>query len=133
MAMNVSPLTENVINHVFKMTRRDFKKINWHNAELNVRPLLSFEEFTDTVHRIIDNCCDDTGRFAPEFLDFSMRVEITSAYGYVELPKDFKRLYEVMYLSDLYDAVCGAANAAQIEALKLAVMNRIKLTQGAAI
>ena len=125
---NISPLTENVINHVFKMTRAEYKRINWHNAELNVKPLLSFQEFTETVHRIIENCRDSEGNFLPEFLDLSMRTEIILAYGFVELPSSFDRLYEVVYLSDLYDVICRNANTAQIDALKRTVRDSAGLT-----
>lgn len=121
------PLTENIINHVTKITHQEFKKINWHNAELYVRPLLSFEEYANAVRAIVGYCFSSEGAFAPEFLDFALRVNIISTYAYVELPDDFDRLYELVYLSDLYDTVCSAVNKAQLDALKQAVMICIKL------
>ena len=115
------PLTENMINHVTKMTRQKYKKINWHNAELYLKPLLEFDEFIQAVRDIVGRCLDDDGRLLPELLDFSTRIGIITYYGCVETPESLERMYEIAYTTDLYDAICKSVNEAQLNALRRAV------------
>ena len=124
-------LSENMINHIFGVTSAPYKKVNWHNAELNVKPLLTFDEFSDAVYHTIQYCFDDEGRYIPELFDFALRVNILSTYALVELPKDFNRLYHVVYGSDLYDVVCKNVNAAQMSALRDASVARAKMCEAA--
>ena len=123
----VHPLTVNMINHVIGVTRKEYKNINWHNAELFVRPLLSMEKFIDAANDACGYCTDENGNTIPEFLDFALRVSVLSHYAEIELPEDAEKLYTLVYGSDLYDTVCAHANKAQIEALRRSVRDRLGL------
>ena len=125
-------LSENMINHVFGITSAPYKRVNWHNAELYVKPLLTFEEFRNAVCDIVQCCTDKDGIFIPELFDFSVRVNTLNSFSFIELPKEFDRLYMVVYGSDLYDVVCKSVNRAQLDALYKTVEDTIFCKRGRA-
>lgn len=97
------------------------KTIQWHTVSFDVKPMLTVQEFITTIRSIIDDCRSADGQeFAVELLDFSIKTNIIAAYAYIELPDDINELFNIVYLSDLYETICRIANNKQISAIEKA-------------
>lgn len=95
-----------------------YVKADWHSMTIQIRYLLSIQEYIELVHKIIDMCTTPSGEFAVELSDFALRSNIIIAYSMIEMPSDYTDMYAVAYDSGLYEAVLGAANAGQIQAIQ---------------
>ena len=114
-------LSVNNLMRVVGLSGARNKKVQWHSSEITIRQLLTIQEFIELVRKILDDCRTPDGGIAIELIDFSTRVNIISAYAYVDLPENSEKLYYVVYGSDLYDKVCSVANKAQLESIAQSV------------
>ncbi len=122
----VKTLSVNEVRRITGLSGKQYKKVVWHTSEIIVKQILTIKEYMDVVHNILNSCQDPEGNAAPELLDFAIRINIISAYGFVQMPEDIDTLYYVAYASDLYDTICSAINKGQLEAIKQSVMLYIK-------
>lgn len=117
----IAPMAEDEVIRLAGEGDVAFKRINWHNAKLVVRTCLSAEEYENTVRGIVDYCRTEDGGIAVEMIDFAERANLIASYALLEMPQDFEKLYRLVYASDLYDTVCAAVSAAQLDAIKRSV------------
>ena len=117
----VSTLSKAALMRTVGVTAKQNKKIVWRNNSIVVKQMITAKEFFETVQNILHDCTSDAGEFAPELLDFAVRVNVIAAFAYVELPTEFEELFYAAYASDLFDAVYKNTNKAQIDAIKNAV------------
>lgn len=104
---------------------KEYKKATWHSASVNIRKFLSLEEYVSLTNKIVRECMSPDGTIACELLDFAMRANVIAAYAYVELPDTLSDIYDIAYLSGLYEIVCDVANKAQIASIISFVNNTI--------
>lgn len=94
---------------------KEFVSVNWHGKIINVKMLLSREEELSLIHRIVSSCYDEElDVIIPDVVDFCIKSNIVSAYSLIELPEDIEDRYTLLYFSDLYEYVTGAACEKQI-------------------
>lgn len=117
----VSTLSKAALMRTVGVTAKQNKKVVWRTNSIIMRQILTAKEFISTVQNILHDCSSEDGSIAPELIDFAIRVNVISAYAYVELPSDFDELYYAVYASDLYEIVCKNTNSAQIDAIRQAV------------
>lgn len=114
-------LSANDIKRVAGVSKQRLKKIAWHTSEIVVKQSLSMDEFFGLIRDIMHDCTKEDGSVAIEFIDFSMRVNIISAYALVDLPKEPEDLFFATYSSDLYETICRAVNQNQLRAINRAI------------
>lgn len=96
---------------------KDYKKATWHSMSIYIRKFIPFNEYVDLVHKIIRECTSPDGSVALELLDFALRANIIATYAHVELPEDIGDLYDISYLSGLYEMILSTANKGQIRSI----------------
>lgn len=100
--------------------------VDWNGLELHVKKVLSFEEAIDVVNDVVDACYTEGGEFLPVAMEFALDVRLVEACTNVTLPKDAKKLYEIMYATGLGRAVRNLMNSDQIDDIYNACVDRIE-------
>lgn len=102
--------------------------MDWHGVELEIQKKVSAATMYDLVRKVANTCFDDTtGEYLSEVRDFAERVAIVSAYTNVQLPDDdTEHLYDILYRTDLYDAVWKNICSDQLLAISDAIDQRIE-------
>lgn len=98
----------------------------WGNRKIPIRRMLRIDEYVDLIRKIIDNCRTDDESIGLELVDFSIRINIISAFTGLDLPDDVNDMFSLAYGSNLYDVVCAHASQKQIEAIRETVMLYVK-------
>lgn len=74
------------------------------SAQMHVRRIIGFDEFTSAVNSIVNGCFDDdTGEVSYEVVDFIERAEVIERYTDYSLPDDVDAAFSVIYETDVYE------------------------------
>ena len=123
---NGKVLPLNDVMRIVGASGKQYKKVMWHTSEILVRHVISFEEYINMIHRILNECQDEDGIASPEMMDFSIRVNVIMEYALVQLPNDMDQLYYVVYSSDLYDTICSVVSEGQLKEIRETVDTYMK-------
>lgn len=94
---------------------------------LQVRRTLPLEDAMNFVRDIVATCIDDEqAEFLPELFDFAVRMYVVMYYANVDLSKDAKKAYRILYDTDLFEQVYAHVNTAQSSNLILSAEKRIE-------
>lgn len=93
------------------------KVVLWHGVKILVKPFLSFSEYIDAIHLIIDYCTNDDGSTRYEMVDIAVRVGILSSYAMVRIPQEINDLIYVIQYSDLYETILSEICAKQVDSI----------------
>lgn len=115
----IKALSAKEIRRVAGICGKQYQKVQWHSAQFVVRHSISIDEYVDLIRNVVADCTTEHG-IVYELFDFSHRVNVVSAYAFVELPEDVDDVFYIMYNTDLYETVCRYANAKQIESSRQA-------------
>lgn len=107
-----------VVQRIVNSINVNPRKVRWMNTEFIVKPVLSLQEYMETVTKIVNDCQDDAGSIAVGLIDFSLRTNVIAAYANIELPSDIEELFNLVFRTTLYDTVCSAINSAQLQSIK---------------
>lgn len=121
MKVEYKPLPLSKVRSVVGQRRIKYRKIVWHTAEMYVKTFLPLDEYKDLIDSIVRTCTTEDGDCIYEMIDFVTRINIIAAYALIELPDDINEMHYIVYESDLYDAVVGNVNVAQVDAVVRAV------------
>ena len=113
----INKVTANQLMHIAGVSAKQYKKVPWHTTTITVRQLLPANEYYDLIDHIISDCQTPEGTLAIELLDLSTKANIVGAYAFVDLPKDYDKLFYLIYSSDLYKTVCSAICPEQLDAI----------------
>ena len=117
--MSVRKLSPSDLKRATGVSGKQNKTIPWHTTQLTVRQFLPLNEYLAVISSIIKDCTGESkGALALSLLDFAQRVNIVEAFAFIDLPSDPVDLYELMYMSDLYETVCRHINQGQLQAIK---------------
>lgn len=117
----IKMLSANDVKRIAGISGRQYKKVQWHSAEIIVRPFLTIDEYMEVVRQIMRDCKGPDGKIVLELIDFAIRMNVICAYAAVELPDNMRDLYYIIYTSDLYNTIISAVNKNQIEEIASAV------------
>ena len=107
-----------VVQRIVNSINVNPRKVRWMNTEFIVKPVLSLQEYMETVTKIVNDCQDDAGSIAVGLIDFSLRTNVIAAYANIELPSDIEELFNLVFRTTLYDTVCSVINSAQLQSIK---------------
>lgn len=106
------------------------KTIKVLGENIEVKPLLSMDEFEILVDRIVETVFNDNGDYVPVGEDFAIRLFTVMMYTGVIIPDDLSPvmddLYNLMYETEFYDQVVKVIDDAQYSALLNAVHKTIR-------
>lgn len=94
---------------------------------VQVRRTLPLEDAMNFVKDITATCIDDEqAEFMPELFDFAVRMYVVMYYANVDLSKDVKKAYRILYDTTLFEQVYAHVNTAQSTNLILSAEKRIE-------
>ena len=100
--------------------------IEWGGYEICVTRAISLPKMLEFVANAAESCFGDDGSFIPEIMDFAVKSNIISMYTNVKLPKDLKKQYELLYMTNLCEEVVKQINNQQINEILNAVASKVK-------
>lgn len=97
------------------------------DVTIQVKHSLPLEEAMSFVRDIVATCTDDEeAEFLPELFDFAVRMYVVMYYAGVDLSKDVKKAYRILYDTKLFELVYAHVNTSQSSNLILAAEKRIE-------
>ena len=97
------------------------------DVTIQVRRTLPLEDAVNFVKDISATCVDDEqAEFMPELFDFAVRMYTVMYYANIDLSKDVKKAYRILYDTTLFKQVYGFVDAEQITNLILSAEKRIE-------
>ena len=97
------------------------------DVTVQVRRTLPLEDAMNFVKDITATCIDDEqAEFMPELFDFAVRMYVVMYYANVDLSKDVKKAYRILYDTTLFEQVYAHVNTAQCTNLILSAEKRIE-------
>lgn len=97
------------------------------DVTVQVRRTLPLEDAMNFVKDIAATCIDDEqAEFMPELFDFAVRMYIVMYYANIDLSKDVKKAYRILYDTTLFEQVYAHVNTTQSTNLILSAEKRIE-------
>lgn len=110
-----------VIKTDVKLVEECFKDVT-----LQVRRTLPLDDAMKFVNDISATCIDEEeAAYMPELFDFAVRMFILKYYANVDLTKDVKKAYQILYSTTLFEQVYANINTVQSTNLLIAAEKRI--------
>ena len=97
------------------------------DVTLQVKRMLPLGDAVNFVNDIATMCLDEErGEYQPEYFDFMVRLCVVMYYANVDLTKDIRRAYRVLYETNLFELVYQQVNNMQASNLILAAEKRVE-------
>lgn len=126
MADKVKKISINAMDKVAKENYQRLIEKDWNGSRLVIRRLLSLNEILEFTKRVTESCfAQDTNEYLPEVRDFAIRSNVVEMYANVKLPDNLEHQYELLYMTDIFDAVFAEIDKVQFEALVNAIDEKI--------
>lgn len=94
---------------------------------IQVRRTLPLEDAVRFVKDITMTCIDDdNAEYSPELFDFAMRLYVLMYYANIDLTKDVKKAYTILYDTSLFNQIVPWVNNEQLNALIKSAGERIE-------
>lgn len=94
---------------------------------LRIQYTLPLEDAVGFVKDVTATCVDDEQvEYMPELFDFAMRMYVLMYYANVDLSKDVKKAYRILYGTTIFEQVCECINPAQYDDLISSAEKRIE-------
>ena len=123
------PLTANQLLQQACPADLQYKRVNWHNMQLSVRPFLDIKEVMALIDMAVGMVINHEHKvFAPELTEYAIRAGVVGYYAAVEMPDTLEEQYRILMTTDLYDVVCKNINQAQLGSIKDAVLMCLKVS-----
>lgn len=96
------------------------------DVTIRVRRTLPLEDALGFVHDIATLCTDDkTAEYSPELFDFAVRLHVLTYYANVDLTKDVKKAYRILYMTNIFQQVYTCVDSTQCSNLILSAERKI--------
>lgn len=112
-----------------EVTKTDIKLEGecFKEVTVSVRHTLPLEDAMNFVKDVFATCVDDEqSEFMPELFDFAVRMYTVMYYANIDLSKDVKKAYRILYDTNLFRQVYSAVDMEQITNLILSAEKRLE-------
>lgn len=102
-------------------------EIEWNGLKILVNDMISLEDMSDFVNSVTASCFrTEDFSFIPEWKDFTTRVAVIDLYTNITLPRNPQKIYDILYNTQLFDAVVENINQGQFEDILRAINEKIR-------
>jgi cobalamin biosynthesis protein CbiD len=110
-----------------KKTYTTVETVAWNGVEVAVKKALSLEEMMGFVDGVTKSCFAlDGGAYLPEVKDFAIKSGLIEAYTNIGLPEDAGRQYNLIYSSDIIQAILEHINRWQFDEMIQAINDKVE-------
>lgn len=127
MATNKDVISADMFDKIIGDTYTPVDEFEWCGITLRVKKVLTLMETMEFVRNVADSCfARDTGEYLPEIFEFAEACSILEFYGNIELPDDIEKKYQIVYCTDILDAVVAHVDINQLENIIDAANKKVK-------
>lgn len=119
----IHKLSEESLLKTCALPNQRTKDITWRKQLITVKERLPLQEYLNIVNHILRDCKSEDGQLAFEIVDFALRLNVIGAYTFIDLPKDINKLYDIIYFTDLYDAIAQEISQIQLNNIIETIFN----------
>ncbi len=116
------------INAFEKAVETDYEQtvnVEWRGLTIVVKHSLALNDMLTFVDSVVKSCFEkETGTYMPEVKDFATRSCIIEHYTNITLPSSIEKRYDLLYHSDLLDAIMPNIEQLQFNALIRAIEDK---------
>lgn len=96
------------------------------DVSITVKRTLTLDEALGFVQSIVSLCTDDEdASYSPELFDFAVRMYVVMYYSNIDLSKDAKKAYRVLYNTNLFEQIYAHVESQQAGNLILSAERKI--------
>lgn len=110
---------------IMKEQVKEDTTIRWFGAEVKVKRVLPLADMLAFVDDVVKSCFHDTLGFMPEVVDFAIKSNILTKYANFSVPDNLEHRYQMIYATDVVDAVCKEISAVQLQEIVNAINKKI--------
>lgn len=117
------------INTFDKIAREIYKPtetFEWRGIEVTVRRTLSLKDTLEFVNNVVKACfSSEDGSYIPEVKDFAIKTCILEKYSNFSLPTNIEHKYELIYFTDVIEAIYKYINFQQFNEIIASINTKI--------
>ena len=125
MADKIKKISINAFEEAVNSQYNPTEVVEWRGLKIVVKHALSLKENLTFVDSVVKSCFGkEDGAYMPEVKDFAVRSCIIEHYTNITLPSNLDKRYELLYGSDLLEAIMPNINQLQFNALMRAIESK---------
>jgi len=102
------------VDDVIKEKYDNTATIQWNEIDIEVKHSLSFVDMLSFVKNVVEGCFEEaSGTYMPELKPFLIKICTLAFYTNVAIPQNVNKKYELIYRTDIFDAVIKQVDRAQ--------------------
>lgn len=126
MADKIKKISINAFEEAVEKEYVPTSNVEWRGLTIVVMRRLSLNAMMTFVDSVVKSCFEqDSGTYIPEVKDFAMRSCIIEHYTNISLPSNIERRYELLYRSDIFDAIMEHIDQLQFNAMIRAIEDKL--------
>ena len=126
MAKKLDRVSVGAWEKIAKQMREEPTALDWHGDKLIIKKRLTMAEAVAYVRLVTTSCFSkEDGSYQPEALGFAKKRCAVALYTNVTLPQDMEKQYDLIYGTDIMDAVMGCIDLEQYNEMCEAVADHI--------
>ena len=125
MAKKTKKVSIGSVDKVIKDNFSNIEILDWFGLDVEVKKTLSATEAFEFVNNCV-NAVIDESEYLPEVKDFIIRSNVIEAYTNISLPDSFTHRYDILFESDIVEAVIQVLDQKQFCNIIEAIDNKIE-------
>lgn len=122
----IKKVSINAMDKIIKETNNPVEVFEWQGIEVTVTNTLSLTKMLEFVNNVVESCFTaDEGRYMPEVKDFVIKSNVLEMYANFNLPSNLDHRYEIIYNTDVFEAVLDRINSTQFKEMLNAIEHKL--------
>lgn len=126
MANKIKKISINAFEKAVETEYEPYTTVEWRGLNIMVKRTLTVNDVLTFTDSVVKSCFkNDDGSYMPEVKDFATRSCIIEHYTNISLPSNLDKRYDLLYHSDLLDAIMPNVDQLQFNALIRAIEDKV--------
>lgn len=122
----IKKISINTMDKIVKEMRNPVEVFEWQGIEVTVTKTLSLTQMLEFVNNVAESCFTaDSGKYMPEVKDFVIKSNVLEMYANFNLPSNLDHRYEIIYNTDVFEAVLDKINETQFKEMLNAIEHKL--------
>lgn len=125
MANKIKKISINAFEKAVEADYESTVNVEWRGLAIVVNHSITLNDMLTFVDSVVKSCFEkETGTYMPEVKDFAIRSCIIEHYTNITLPTNVEKRYDLLYHSDLLDAIMPNIEQLQFNSLIRAIEDK---------
>ena len=122
----IKKISINTMDKIVKEMSNPVEVFEWQGIEVTVTKTLSLTQMLEFVNNVAESCFTaDSGKYMPEVKDFVIKSNVLEMYANFNLPSNLDHRYEIIYNTDVFEAVLNKINETQFKEMLNAIEHKL--------